>query len=250
MSMPYAPLCAGGLRPTLWLLRGEAALPTPLTPTGASRSPAPAAPAALAPGTSSGPVRTSESSPRRARTRRHWWQRPAYAVGLPLSLGLIHVALVAPHYFVGSFDDDAGYILTALGSPGRPRAHRLGAKRHLGSRLVSAWLLRPAGPAPLVVAAQLRAPPLAFDRLLRRSLPAHLAVPGPPAVSDGVRVATLILLALGPPLATFGSMVMAETPFLVLLVTLLLLVDRWDRQARAERGPGWRSCSPRPDWCG
>jgi hypothetical protein len=42
-----------------------------------------------------------------------------------------------------------------------------------------------------------------------------------------------MLLALGPPLATFGSMVMAETPFLVLLVTLLLLVDRWDQQARA-----------------
>ena len=36
-----------------------------------------------------------------------------YAVGLPLLLGLVHVALVAPHYFVGSFDDDAGYILAA-----------------------------------------------------------------------------------------------------------------------------------------
>jgi hypothetical protein len=51
-------------------------------------------------------------------------------------------------------------------------------------------------------------------------------------VGDGVRTVTLFLLALGPPLATFGSMVMAETPFLVLLLILLILVDRWDLEDR------------------
>src|ERR1017187_5299970 len=37
----------------------------------------------------------------------------ALAVGVPLVIGVIHVLLVARHYHVGSFDDDASYILAA-----------------------------------------------------------------------------------------------------------------------------------------
>src|SRR5262249_53140529 len=154
-----------------------------------------------------------------------WWHRPAFAVGAPLSIGLFHVALVAPHYFVGSFDDDAGYILTARALLA---GHGLTASLPNGTLVAGSYLpgysallapllwLLPHSYAPLrLLSAVCYAGlfPLTWVYLGRRRL------------SDGVRTATLMLLALGPPLATFGSMVMAETPFLVLLVTLLLLVD-------------------------
>ena len=39
-------------------------------------------------------------------------------------------------------------------------------------------------------------------------------------------------MALTPSFATFGSMVMAETPFLVLFVVMLLLLERWEHSIR------------------
>jgi hypothetical protein len=33
---------------------------------------------------------------------------PGFGVGLPLLVGIVHAPLIAPHYFVGSFDDDSG----------------------------------------------------------------------------------------------------------------------------------------------
>jgi hypothetical protein len=143
------------------------------------------------------------------------------------------VALVAPRYFVGSFDDDAGYILTtrALLAGHGLTAHLANGTTVAGSYppgysalLAPLLWLWPHTFLPLRLLSTLCYAalfPLTWLYLRRR------------AVSDGVRVAALVVLALGPPLATYGSMVMAETPFLVLLVVLLLWVDRWERQPRA-----------------
>lgn len=153
--------------------------------------------------------------------------RALLPVGLPLLVGLVHVALVAPHYFVGSFDDDASYILTAKG---------LLAGAGLTGRLPSGQVvvgLYPPGYsallAPLVwlwphnflplrllsVASYAAVFPLTGLLLARRGW------------SPRRRGAALLLLAVGPPFATFGSMVMAEAPFVVVLLLLLLAVDRW-----------------------
>lgn len=51
-------------------------------------------------------------------------------------------------------------------------------------------------------------------------------------VSSVLAMLVLLLMGLGPPLATYGSMVMAEAPFLVCLVLLLLAVDRWQAEPR------------------
>ncbi len=177
-----------------------------------------------------GPVQVAEA--RSGARPRSWWRRPAFAVGAPLLLGLLHVALVAPHYFVGSFDDDAGYILTAkslLAGHGltwlMPNAATVGGSYPpgYGILLVPLLWIWPHTYLPLrllSVACYAGIFPLTWIYLGRRR------------VGDGVRMATLFVLALGPPLATFGSMVMAETPFLVLLLILLIVVDRWDLDDR------------------
>jgi hypothetical protein len=169
---------------------------------------------------------------------RRGWRRPCYAIGVPLTLGLLHVALVAPHYFVGSFDDDAGYLLTA-----RALLAGHGLTAPISNGTIVAGSYPPGYPALLVPLLWLW--PHNYDPLRLLSVACYAGLfpltwlyLGRRHVSDGVRVATLLLLALGPPLATFGSMVMAETPFLALLMTLLLLVDRWDRQDRTWTGTG------------
>ena len=155
-------------------------------------------------------------------------------------LGLVHVALVAPHYFVGSFDDDASYILAA-----KALLTGQGLTWHLlnGATVVAgsfppgySALLVPPGVA---VAPQLPPAAPAVGRVLRRPLPPHLGLPGPPpGRARGCGLPPLLVLALGPPLATYGSMVMAETPFLVMLLALLLLVDRWVDEPRWWTGTG------------
>lgn len=151
----------------------------------------------------------------------------AVGIGLPLVIGLLHVALVAPHYFVGSFDDDAAYVLAAKGL-----LAGVGLTGHLPSGEVMVGLFPPgysAILAPLVwvwphsfaplrllsVACYAGLFPLVWIWLRRKGM------------KPALRALVLLLLALGPPLATYGSMVMAETPYLVVLVLLLLAVDRW-----------------------
>jgi hypothetical protein len=148
-------------------------------------------------------------------------------------LGLLHVALVAPHYHVGSFDDDASYILTAKALLA---GHGLNGTVTSGQTI--SGLYPPGYPALLVPLLWLWPHTFAPMRLLSvlcfaALFPLTWTYLRRRGVSPGLRTATLVVLALGPPLATFASMVMAETPFLVVLMVLLLLVDRWDGEHRA-----------------
>lgn len=161
-----------------------------------------------------------------------------WAAVLALVAGLVHVALIAPHYFVGSFDDDASYILSA-----KALLAGQGLTGHIGSGAVVVGVYPPGFPALLApflwlwphtflplrllsVACYAAVFPLTWVYLRRRG------------VRPWVAVAALWLLALCPSLATFGSMVMAEAPMLALFLVWLLLVDRWDRQAGTFTGTG------------
>jgi hypothetical protein len=151
---------------------------------------------------------------------------------VPLALGLVHVALVAPHYFVGSFDDDASYVLTA-----RALVAGQGLTGHVASGVGVTAVYPPGYSALLAPLVWLWPHTFVPLRLLSTVCYAALfpltwAYLGRRRIGERTRTAVLVVLALGPPLATYGSMVMAETPFLVLLVALLLLVDRWEAQAR------------------
>ena len=132
-------------------------------------------------------------------------------------VGALHVALVAPWYHVGSFDDDAGYILAAraLLAGHAPFTQYPPGYSALLVPLVWLW---PHSFVPLRVLSGVCFAaifPLTWVFLSRRS------------VGFWEKTAVLLLISLSPPLGTFGSMVMAETPFLVVLLLLLLSVDRW-----------------------
>src|SRR4051794_2542686 len=156
------------------------------------------------------------------------WAR--YAVLAAVVLAAVHVGLIAVHYVVGSFDDDAhylalakafvhgkGYVDTSMpGSPVEglyPPGYPL-----LIAPLVAlfgsvVWPLR-----VLSAVAFLGCFPV-LDRLLQRH-----------PVPAGVRVATLFMFALSPTAATFDSEVMPETVFLLVLLAILLALPRWEDQ--------------------
>lgn len=164
-------------------------------------------------------------------------RRPRWVVALIVACTLValaHAFVVGLHYYVGSFDDDANYILTA---------RALLAGKGLTGSLVSGNSVIGAYPPgyPLLIAPiQWAFPgdsafvplrvfsalcgaavlPLTWGWMRRRSMP-------PPT-----RAAVMVLLALDPVLATFSTMVMAETPFLVAFLALLAAADRWDRAGR------------------
>lgn len=167
-------------------------------------------------------------------------RRPALIVAAITALGLVHVGLVAIRYHVGSFDDDGAYLAMAEGI-----AHGVGLTGRLpfGYRLLEDYPPGyPALLAPLVlvfgtghgfaaerawsVACFTALFPLTWVWLRRRGLGE--------AVSAGV----LLLLALNPLLATFGSMLMAETSFLVTLMCLLLAAEAWGRSPRGSATSG------------
>ncbi len=146
-------------------------------------------------------------------------------------VGLVHVALVASHYFVGSFDDDAGYILTA-----KALVAGGGLTTRLPTGEVIAGLYPPGYSALLAPLVWLWPHSFVPLRLLSTAcfaalFPLFWVYLGRKGFSPTLRTAALTLLALGPPLATYGSMVMAEAPFLVLLLLLLLGVDTWPERA-------------------
>ncbi len=159
--------------------------------------------------------------------------RALVLVGLPLLVGVVHLILVARRYYFGSFDDDASYVLTA-----KALLSGQGLTGHLTSGGVVVGLYAPGFSAlisPLVwiwphsdlplrlFSATCFAAvfPLTWVYLRRRG------------VSDRVCFAALLVMALSPPFATFGMMVMAETAYLVVLLALLICLDRWESEARA-----------------
>ncbi|HET6818003.1 MAG TPA: hypothetical protein VFH66_12330 [Mycobacteriales bacterium] len=158
------------------------------------------------------------------------WAR--FALLAIVVLAAVHVALVAGHYVVGSFDDDGhylalakaflhgkGYVDTSI--PGSPveTLYPPGYPTLLVPLVwiagTSLWPLR-----ILSSVAFLGCFPL-LDRLLRRH-----------GLSTWLRLASLGLLALSPTAATFGSEVMPEAVFLLVLLAVLLALPQWEVQSR------------------
>jgi hypothetical protein len=158
------------------------------------------------------------------------WAR--FAVLAIVVLAAVHVALVAGHYVVGSFDDDGhylalakafvhgkGYVDTSI--PGSP-VETLYPPGYPLLLVPLVWLAGTAvWPLRLMSAlAFLGCFPL-LDRLLRRH-----------QLSTGLRLASLGLLALSPTAATFGSEVMPEAVFLLVLLGVLLALPQWEVEQR------------------
>ena len=160
------------------------------------------------------------------------WTVPAATVATGL-----HAALVWPRYGFGSFDDDGHYLLTA-------RALAAGRGFLDTSRLGDPVdpLIPPGYPALLAPLDALPGDLATAGRLLSL-LCVLLLVPltdrwlRGAGVGGGARAAVLALLAGNVVLATYASMVMAEAPFLVVLLLALLALRR-----AGERLPGM----PRP----
>lgn len=148
-------------------------------------------------------------------------------------LAVVHAVLAGQHYFLGSFDDDAGYVVVA-----RALAHGAGLTRVLppGNPLIASY---PPGYAALLAPIALVDGNafLAFRALSLLSLVALFPLVwyylGRRGLSDPLRLAVLGLIALSPVLATFSTMVMAEAPFVALFVALLIAAERWERGSTA-----------------
>jgi len=149
-------------------------------------------------------------------------------------IAVAHIAWVAGRYHVGSFDDDDAYLYMAKGIVG---GTGLGGHLRNGVPLVAAyppgyayllaplvWLVGAGGgwwpERMLSVACVVAVFPLTRVYLRRRG------------ASEPVCAVVLALLAVNPVLATYGSMVMAEAPFMVVFLLLLLAADRWSETSR------------------
>ncbi len=162
--------------------------------------------------------------------RATWW-----ALGwlVPLVVQIVHTVAVAPTYHVGSFDDDGNYLMAAhvLASGGG-----LTALMPSGASVVANYL--PGYPlllVPLIWTWGSALGPLRlFSTLCTCALyPLLWAWLGGRGVKPGPRAALLFILAINTVLATYSTMVMAEAPFLLVLVLALVVLDRW------ELHPGW-----------
>ena len=160
-----------------------------------------------------------------------WW-----ALGwlLPLVVQVVHTVAVAPTYHVGSFDDDGNYLMAAhvLASGGG-----LTSLMPSGATVVANYL--PGYPlllVPIIWAWGSALGPLRlFSTLCTCALyPLLWAWTGRRGVKPGSRTAVLFLLAINTVLATYSTMVMAEAPFVLVLLLALLALDQWERR------PGWR----------
>ena len=161
-----------------------------------------------------------------------WW-----ALGwiVPLVLQVAHTVAVAPTYHVGSFDDDGNYLMAAhvLASGGwltsvMPSGATVAANYLPGYPLLLVpvvWLFGSALGALRVLSGLFVGAlyPLLWAWMRRRGL------------EPWARTTVLALLAINIVLATYSTMVMAEAPFLVVLVLSLFALDRWAAH------PGWPS---------
>ena len=150
---------------------------------------------------------------------------------LPLCVQIAHTLAVAPTYHVGSFDDDANYLMAA---------HVLAAGGGLTSTMPSGVAVvanyLPGYPMLLVpliwVFGGALWPPRVLSGLCIAALyPLLWAWMGRRGVKPSYRVAVLGLLAINTVVATYSTMVMAEAPFLLLFVLTLFALDRWERHA-------------------
>jgi hypothetical protein len=160
-----------------------------------------------------------------------WW---ALAWLLPLAVQIGHTIAVGPAYHVGSFDDDGNYLMAAhvLASGGG-----LTATMPSGVSVVANYL--PGYPLLLVpliwVWGTALGPLRIFSALCTCALYPLLWVwMDRRGLKQGQRAGVLGFLAINTVLATYSTMVMAEAPFLLVLVLALLALDRWEQQ------PGWR----------
>ncbi len=160
----------------------------------------------------------------------YWW-----ALGwlLPLVVQVVHTIAVAPTYRVGSFDDDANYLMAAhvLASGGG-----LTTVMPSGASVVANYL--PGYPLLLVPLVWLFGsalwPPRVLSGLMVAALyPLLWAWMGRRGVRPSYRTVVLVLLAINTVLATYSTMVMAEAPFVVVFVLVLFALDRWEVR------PGW-----------
>jgi hypothetical protein len=142
-------------------------------------------------------------------------------------LAVVHARATWPHYHVGSFDDDAGYVEVA-----RAIAHGHGLTGRLAAGVPMVASYPPGYALVLAPIALVSGSAYAAFRGLSAGLAGVLVLlvwwylrrRGVPAWAA---VAVLVLLALNPVLGTFSMMVMAELPFLVLLMGVLFAIDRW-----------------------
>jgi hypothetical protein len=149
---------------------------------------------------------------------------------IPLAVQVVHTFVVAPTYRVGSFDDDANYLMAAhvLAAGGG-----LTSKMPSGATVVAYYL--PGYPILLVPLVWIWGnglwPPRVFSTVCVALLyPLLWAWMGRRGFKPGYRAAVLGLLAINTVLATYSTMVMAEAPFLLVLVLALFALDRWERR--------------------
>ena len=161
--------------------------------------------------------------------RRRRWVLAATAMAV---LGVVHALVVSVRYHVGSFDDDGSYVSAARAiASGHGMTSRLAG----GAPLVGVY--PPGYPALLAPLALIwrdgvldfRIESLVFFAAI---FPLTWVYLGRRGVPDPLRVAVLALLALNPVLATYATMVMAEVPFVVVLMLMLLAAERWESEAQ------------------
>jgi hypothetical protein len=149
-----------------------------------------------------------------------------------MAVALAHTLLVGRRYHVGSFDDDANYVLTARALAG---GAGLTTKLASGLPLISSY--PPGYPALLSLLVLIWGHALVPLRVLSTVFflaifPLTWAYLAERGISARVRLTILALLAMSPVLATYGTMIMAEAPFVVLFLLLLMATARWESDRR------------------
>jgi hypothetical protein len=155
------------------------------------------------------------------------------------ALAVGHALATWPHYHVGSFDDDAAYVMVARALA---HGHGLTSTLPVGVPLVASY---PPGyaallaPIALVSGAAFAAFRITSVVLLAMLAPLVWCYLRRRGVGAGPALAVLLLLALNPVLGTFGMMIMADVAFLVVLMVVLLALDGWVASCRMFTWSGW-----------